>query len=102
MARKVSRLIFLIFIGNQALAFERGELWKDVKSGLYSTTVQSAYDKWFKEPRRLSFPNSDKVKLQAIPTEGNDTYIGMMAQATIHGNLDQVIAVLNDIKGYLH
>ncbi len=93
--------IFLLSMSLYAHAMESSELWKGTKTGRYSLALEKLFDKWSVDRSRLHFDSKiSEVKLSAIPSPDDGTYVGIEAVTSISASLDQTIKVLSDIKNY--
>lgn len=93
--KNVAVFAFLILcISLRAMAF-------DVIPGKHKAVIDRVYRDWAvgrKNIRGAGLPMP--LQLGAIPTEGDDTYLGIWAKTEIHAGQEDVLKILKDVSNY--
>jgi hypothetical protein len=86
--------IFLLFIAAMA------EPQKDIKVGRYTQPLQALTQRWLKGDSLKAALPMKSIFLQAIPTEGDENYVGVMVRFTGQGKIADLEKTFSDIQAY--
>jgi hypothetical protein len=101
MIKNLVFLGFLLIFTLIANASEKVDPWDHAKKSHYSKKIEELYSRWSEPERNLNVTeNSSQLDLQSIRTDGDKTYVGILAKTLVKSTINDVIKVLRDVGAY--
>jgi hypothetical protein len=101
MIKKEIFFALLVILTVQANAFDKAGPWSEAKDGHYTKKIAELYDQWSRSQNNLNVTEkSDHLSLEGIRTEGDKTYVGILAKTFVKSSINDLIKVLQEIGAY--